>query len=172
MTPSTAAYDIIRQWESCRLRAYKPIPSEKNYTIGYGHCGQDVKRYQVITQQKAEQLLEEDIRRFSGKLSDYCPNIKQHQYDALCSLIYNIGWYAFRYSMTGNLASHCNISRAPEEVARRIILWVKSGDQILLGLQRRRVFEANYFLGYSRFYIDETTCTIQEHTHLDSTFEL
>lgn len=172
MTPSLNAINIIKQWESLRLRAYKPIPFEKFYSIGYGHCSSEVKRNQVITTQQAELLLQQDLSKFSEQLSDYCPKLKQYQYDALCSLIYNIGWYAFRYSQTGNLAHYCNITRAPEEVARRIVFWVKSKDQVLLGLQRRRVFEANYFLGYDRFFLDETTQTINEYNNQHSTFEL
>lgn len=155
MKPSAAAYDIIKQWESLRLRAYKPIPTEKHYTIGYGHCSPEIKRSQIISQAQAEQFLIDDVNKFSVQLSDYCPALHQHEYDALCSLIYNIGWYAFRYSMTGHIASYCHRSRTPEEVARRIILWVKSSDTVLLGLQRRRIFEANYFLGYSRYFMED-----------------
>lgn len=171
MKPSQAAYDMICQFESLRLRAYKALPTEKYYSIGYGHLSTEIRRGQIITKEVAEKLMLEDVEKFSGKLSDYCPKLKQHQYDALCSFIYNVGWYNFRYSMTGEIASHCNISRAPEEVARRIVQWVKAGGQELLGLKRRRVFEANYFLGYSRFFIDDETGIIKE-IKKDFTYEL
>ena len=154
LTPSPEAFRIIKMWESFRSCAYKPVPTEKYYTIGYGHCAPDVKKNAFITPQCAEELLEADVAQYSRKLSALVPNIEQHQYDALISLIYNIGWYNFRYSMTGQYVKDLYTRRNPIDIARRMVLWVKSGDKTLLGLQRRRCFEANYFLGYECFVLE------------------
>ncbi len=155
LTPSPDAYTIIKQWESLRCRAYKALPTEKYYTIGYGHCGADVKKYQYCTVAQADELLHKDVALYSHKLATLNPTLTQRQYDALISLIFNIGWYSFRHSMTGVLVKQLNISTIPEFVARRIILWDKSAGIVVLGLQRRRVFEANYFLGYEAFYLQD-----------------
>lgn len=29
--------DLIKSFEGCKLRTYKCVPTEKYYTIGYGH---------------------------------------------------------------------------------------------------------------------------------------
>lgn len=154
LTPSPEAFRIIKMFEGFRSKAYKPVPTEKYYTIGYGHCSQDVKKNQYITPQRADELLEQDVVQYSRKLAEFAPTIEQHQYDALVSLIYNIGWYNFYYSMTGQYVKDLYVKRSPIEVARRMILWVNSGEKTLLGLQRRRCFEANYFLGYECFVLE------------------
>ena len=163
LTPSQDAYNIIRQWETLRCRAYKALPTEKYYTIGYGHCAADVGKNQVITPATAEELLRADVEAYASLLAHVNPTLTQRQYDALISLIYNIGWYNFIHSMTGFLVAQLNTRNkvSPSTVARRIILWTRSGGKELLGLQRRRVFEANYFLGYEAFVIEDNH--IYEH---------
>lgn len=155
MEPSQHAFELIKKWEQLRCRAYKALPSEKYYTIGYGHFGADVKPNKVITVQQAEKLLEKDVEKYAILLSGFNDKLEQHQYDALVSLVFNIGWYNFKYSMTGNYAHKVNITKAPIDVARRIILWVRSGGKVIYGLQRRRVDEANYFMGYEAFYLQD-----------------
>ncbi|MMZ58639.1 hypothetical protein [Paenibacillus sp. FSL L8-0638] len=36
---SKAGIDLIKSFEGCRLYAYKPVPTEKWWTIGWGHYG-------------------------------------------------------------------------------------------------------------------------------------
>ena len=56
--------DLIKSFEGLRLEAYKALPTEKEYTIGYGHYGSDVKKGMVISQARAEELLKKDLERF------------------------------------------------------------------------------------------------------------
>lgn len=154
MKPSEQAYKMIRDWEKYQARAYKAVKTEKYYTIGYGHCGPDVQRYQFVTPERAEEILRQDVAAYSDKLSKQCPDLTQREYDALISLIYNIGWYRFSYSMTCKCMTGIRTKYSPEGCAARIVLWVRSADKILLGLQRRRVAEANYFLGYERYRLE------------------
>lgn len=155
LKPSQDAFDIIKQWESLRCRAYKALTSERYYTIGYGHCAADVKPNQVISPAKAESLLIEDVNVYAGWLACWNCTLTQRQYDALVSLIYNIGWYNFAHSMTGSTVAQLNTKTTPIAVARRMVLWVRAGGKVQLGLQRRRAFEANYFLGYEAFVIED-----------------
>ena len=37
-----AGLGLIKSFEGCRLTAYKAVPTEKYYTIGWGHNGPDV----------------------------------------------------------------------------------------------------------------------------------
>ena len=43
----------IKEFEGLSLKAYKPVKTERYYTIGYGHYGSDVKANQVITEKQA-----------------------------------------------------------------------------------------------------------------------
>lgn len=153
---------MIKIWEGLYCRAYKALPSERYYTIGYGHCSPEVTKNQCITVEQAEQLLKNDVAQYSQLLEKVNPTLLQHQYDALISLIYNIGWYNFITSMTGTVTASLNKKTTPIDVARRIILWVRSGGKVVLGLQRRRVMEANYFLGYKCFTLENGK--IYEHS--------
>ena len=66
MKISQEGIDLIKRFEGCRLKAYKALPTEKEFTIGYGHYGSDVKEGMVITQKQADDLLVKDLERFEG----------------------------------------------------------------------------------------------------------
>lgn len=151
LQPSSEAYRLIKSFEGFRSRAYKALKTEKYFTIGYGHCSQYVRARDIVTTEDAEILLDQDVALFSSQLATDCPNLNQRQYDALVSLIYNIGWCRFRYSMTYVTCRNIGITTTDLDAARRIVLWVKSADKVILGLQKRRVIEANHFLGRDHF---------------------
>ena len=52
----------LREKEGLSLEAYKPVPTEKYFTIGFGHYGPDVKEGQVIDEAQAEEYLDTDVR--------------------------------------------------------------------------------------------------------------
>lgn len=155
MKPSKQAYELIKSFEGLRCRAYKALAAEKYFTIGYGHCGPDVKQYQVISPQHAEELLERDVAQFADKLDKDTTGLTQNQFDALCSFIYNVGWYGYRYSMTREAIRQINQKTTPLQCARRITWWVRASGTVLLGLQARRVIEANHFLGHEYFKLQD-----------------
>ena len=64
MKTSTAGINLIKKFEGCRLNAYKPVPTEKHWTIGYGHYGPDVTPGMVITQAQAEIMLGIDLQKY------------------------------------------------------------------------------------------------------------
>ena len=55
MKPSINAINIIKEFERCSLRAYKCLPTEELYTIGWGHYG--VRKSLIITQEQADDLI-------------------------------------------------------------------------------------------------------------------
>ena len=63
-----AGLALIKQFEGCRLTAYKAVSTEKYWTIGWGHYGPDVEEDQTITQAEADRLLE-SLDQLSGLLS-------------------------------------------------------------------------------------------------------
>lgn len=152
MKPSENAFQLIKSFEGLRCRAYRAIISEKYYTIGYGHCGPDVKKNQYITIKEAERLLKEDVEKYANFLNEFKWMEQQH-FDAVVSLIYNIGWYSFRHNSIWWVFKNCYTETTLLDCARSMTRYVRSNGRILLGLQRRRCMEANYFIGYERFEV-------------------
>ena len=55
---------LIKNYEGCRLKAYKPVAKEKEYTIGWGHYG--VPAGTVWTQQQADEQFVKDLVRYEN----------------------------------------------------------------------------------------------------------
>lgn len=136
-----AGLALIKQFEGCRLRAYKPVSTELYWTIGWGHYGADVEEGQVITQAEADDLLAEDVQHCADAVDSrrYVPltaRLNDNQRDALISFAYNCG--------AGNLRTLCR-DRGLEEIRDAMGLYNKSGGAVLPGLARRRAAEQALF---------------------------
>ena len=136
-----AGLALIKRFEGCRLKAYKPVATETYWTIGWGHYGSDVKEGQVITQAEADDLLVEDCQRFANAVDNpgnvpLTAQLNANQRDALISFAYNCG--------AGNLRMLCK-GRTLPEIRDAMALYNKSGGKVLVGLQRRREAEQALF---------------------------
>lgn len=137
MKTSTAGINLIKQFEGCRLTAYKPVPTEKYWTIGYGHYGPDVAPGMVITQAQAEIMLGIDLVKYEQAVDHYAIfPLSQKQFDALVSFAYNCG--------VGNLQKLLKGRTAPQ-VAESMLKYNKAGGKVLAGLTRRRQAEHDLF---------------------------
>lgn len=133
MKTSQKGLDIIMLFEGLRLEAYKPVSTEKYYTIGYGHYGSDVVKGMKITAAQAESYLKKDVVTAEKAVDRYAPKgINQNQFDALVSFTYNCG--------AGNLRTLC-ANRNIEQVGQSIKKYNKAGGKVLKGLVRRREVE-------------------------------
>lgn len=160
LQPSQLCYDMIKRWESLRLRAYKAVPGEKFYTIGYGHYSPSIKRNQVITYVQADEYLKSDVAQIVPLLNDWCPNLKQIEFDSLLCFIFNVGWYSFRHNMVGLVARDYSLGKSSAvDVTNRMVQYVRAGGKVLLGLQRRRMYEANMFLEKAHYKIENGVIT-------------
>ena len=73
-----------------RLEAY--ICPAGVLSIGYGSTGPEVYRGLVITEEKAEQMLTQDLQRFEHAVRDMIGvPLTQHEFDAIVSFTYNVG---------------------------------------------------------------------------------
>lgn len=85
---------LIQNYEGLRTTAYKPLETEKGWTIGYGHHGPDVKPGSVCTEQWAYEQLLRDLRQVEHQLISALNadeiEVTQCQFDALCSLLFNL----------------------------------------------------------------------------------
>ena len=144
MKTSSKGIDLIKSFETLQTKAYKAVPTEKYYTIGYGHYGEDVSPDMEITEAEAERLLKEDLADTERSVSDSTAgwNLKQCQFDALVSLAFNVGVNAFQNSTLLKLVKR----GASEDVIRNEFgRWCHSGGRVLKGLQRRRQAEADMY---------------------------
>lgn len=138
MKTSEKGIQLIKDFEKCRLTAYKALPTERYYTIGYGHYGSDVKKGQTITRKKAEALLAKDLQKFEYRVNAYGKyNWTQNEFDAMVSFAYNIG------NIDG-LTKYGQ--RSKETIAEKMLLYVKSDGQTVRGLVKRRQAEKLLFL--------------------------
>ena len=134
----------IKEFEGLSLKAYKPVPTEKFYTIGYGHYGADVKANQVITEKEAENLLRKDLEKFEAYVNklDVCK--KQCCFDALVSFSFNLGTAALGRS---TLLKYIRANKAEQYIRGEFAKWVNSGGVPLRGLKIRRQWEADRYYG-------------------------
>lgn len=137
MKTSQNGIALIKQFEGCRLKAYKPVAAEEYWTIGYGHYGADVTPGQIITQAQAEAYLIYDLRRYEKAVNNSGRVLNQNQFDALVSFTYNCG--------EGNL--HKLIAgRTLPQIADALLAYNKGSGKVLAGLTRRREAERTLFL--------------------------
>ena len=147
MRISENGLNLIIAFEGFCPKATKAVKTEKYYTIGYGHYGKDVGEKQTITKEEALTLLKTDMKRFETKVMKYnnCYNFTQNEFDALVSFAYNVG------NIDQLMAKG---TRTKKEIADAMLLYIKSGGNVLDGLRKRRIRERELFLkcSTSNFY--------------------
>ncbi|YP_001294626.1 endolysin [Pseudomonas phage PA11] len=138
--------DAIKEHEGLRLVAY--LDSVGVWTIGYGDTGPDVVKGLTITKEEAEKRLRKRLVEFEGYVNTYVKvPLKQHQFDALVSLVYNIGPANFK---TSTLLKKLN---AGDYIgaADQFLVWNKGrvdGKLVVIkGLANRRAKERKQFIG-------------------------
>lgn len=143
LTVSKAGVDLIKEFEGCRLTAYKDavgIP-----TIGWGATrinGKPVTMGLRITQETADALLLEDIERHADPVRDMVSGYAtQGQFDALVSFAFNVGVNALKRSTLLRKHMEGDHEGAANEFAR----WNRAGGRVLAGLTRRRAAEAKLY---------------------------
>ena len=137
MKTSDVGIQLIKRFEGLRLTAYKPVSTEKFYTIGYGHYGMDVSRETIITKAEADALLQKDLKKFENAVTALNRTWTQNQFDALVSFAFNCG--------TANL-KRLVADRDTLQIADAFLLYNKAGGKVLTGLVRRRKAERALFI--------------------------
>jgi GH24 family phage-related lysozyme (muramidase) len=69
----------IRDAEGLELEAYKPDEDEEKFTIGYGRYG--VEEGMTITEEEAEEFLDEDVRERLDSIVDLLPQFNSYPND-------------------------------------------------------------------------------------------
>ena len=137
---SERGIDLIKRFEGLRLKAYRcpaGIP-----TIGYGHTGPEVKADLAITCAEADALLRADLQRFETQVRRHAGVCGQHQFDALVSFAFNVGFEAMARSTLLRKHRAGDHTGAADEFLR----WNRAGGRVLAGLARRREAERKLYL--------------------------
>jgi GH24 family phage-related lysozyme (muramidase) len=142
MIPSEKAINLIKKFESCRLKAYQD--SAGVWTIGWGTTGDGIQFGLTITQKTADYMLLAHVLEVGLDLTDLFGNkLKQDEFDALTCFVYNIGIGAFKKSTMYKLLKEGKKFQASHEFSK----WVYAGGEKLNGLVKRREAERKLFLG-------------------------
>lgn len=166
MITSNNGLALIKACESCSLSAYPDPMSElgkacthlglpateytkvprwqlldpKPVTIGFGHTGLGCRLGDRIPQETANSLLRMDVHFAEYAL--FGLELNQNQFDALVSLIFNIGAPAFRNSTMHKLLLAKDYAGAADEFLK----WDHAGGKVVQGLLNRRKSERALFL--------------------------
>jgi lysozyme len=131
---------LIRQ-EGKRLAPYKD--SAGKLTIGVGHLIKQGEHFDFITDAQCEELLKNDLATTENAINRYVKvKINQNQFDALCSLVFNIGTGAF---YTSSVLRFLNKNWI-EDAADAFLLYKNAGGAFSKGLYARRQRERELFL--------------------------
>ena len=136
---SNKGLNLIKHFESLQLKAYKC--SANVWTIGYGHT-KNVKEGDRISEDQANYFLMQDLYSVERAIIRHVKTeINQNQFDALCSLIFNIGITAFKDSTLLNKLNNNDFNGASNEFKR----WNRVNGIVMRGLIRRRQAEEDLF---------------------------
>ena len=152
MKTSQKGIDLIKRHEGLITHAYL-CPAGK-LTIGVGHTGSDVTKDMVITEKEAEQLLNQDLKKFESKLNYSIEHdhvtLNQNQFDACISFIFNLGFSAFIFSTLYKKLKAGDYTGAADEFPRWVyITKTVDGEKVKIrqkGLETRRKAERELFL--------------------------
>jgi lysozyme len=143
---SERGLELIQSFEGLRLEAYDDGGGV--WTIGYGttrypDSGKTVMEGETISQAQAEEYFAADVDDFAADVGRlvHVP-LSQQQFDACCSLAYNIGSGAFEKSTLLQKLNAGDYYGAADEFLR----WNKDGGVVIPGLVNRRKFERALFL--------------------------
>ena len=130
---------LIKAFEGCKLNAYTDQVGV--ITIGYGHT-YNVQHDETCSQDQADLWLKSDLENVEKIIEKLVvPLLKQTQFDALCSFVFNLGANAFRNSTLLLKINRRDFAGAALEFPK----WCHAGGKVDAGLVRRRAAEAVMF---------------------------
>jgi GH24 family phage-related lysozyme (muramidase) len=133
---------LLEEFEGFRSRPYRDAVGV--WTIGYGSTKGVGPNTPHMTPGQARARLKREVDQVYGAaVNRLGVPLNQHQFDALCSFVYNLG--------PGAIGPTTGIGRALRardyrRAADELLKWDKAGGRTLLGLTRRRRAERALFL--------------------------
>ena len=141
MQPSQQLYDTLNRLEGNKLTAYKDAGG---WAIGRGHNGPDIQPGMTISQEKSDELFQQDIASAAAAVSSTIKvPLSQNQFDSLVSFAYNVGNGAFAKSTLAARLNRGDFGAVAGEMGR----WINSEGKPNDVLVARRGEEAAMFTG-------------------------
>lgn len=153
---------LMHSFEDCRLRAYPdPKTGGKPYTIGWGNTqyadGRPVGPNDVISQARADEEFAFDLITFETMIDQAVKvPLTQNQFDALVSIVYNVGpgnkvKSGILRLKSGQPSTLLRLLNAGDYkgAADQFDVWISKGSAVEKGLRRRRAAEKALFLDKS-----------------------
>jgi lysozyme len=145
MEVNKAGRDLIKQFEGCKLKAYK-CPAGL-WTISWGLTfypdGTKVKEGDVITQQQAEDYFNAIVDDFAKGVDVLVKsNVTANNFSAIVSFTYNVGIGNLKNS---TLLKKVNANPKDATIPAEFRKWVRANGEVLKGLVRRREAEAKLY---------------------------
>ena len=142
MQASLKIITFIASQEGYRPVAYRPLPTDR-WTVGFGSTyidGVPVKEGDTLDTTKAYNILAKGVQIIADQLNKIAPkNIDQYEFDAVVSLVYNIGINQFIQNDIGKKF------RNGENISDKFLLYNRSGGKVVLGLVKRRQREKEIY---------------------------
>ncbi|MEF2578182.1 MAG: lysozyme [Bacteroidales bacterium] len=139
MKASIDAYELIKQFEGLRLEAY--LCPAGIWTIGYGHTS-GVSPNSFITIQEADEYLHRDVATIEMQLNKLNLSLRQCQWDAIVSFVFNVGIGNFKAS---TLLAKIRINPDDNSIIDEFLRWVYANGKVMRGLQKRRLTEMKLY---------------------------
>lgn len=140
MKTSPRGIEMIKRAEGVRLKRYKDAAGL--WTIGIGHLIKPGENLTSITEAQAEDLLRRDLADAEKAVAALGVKLRQPEYDALVSFVFNLGGGALAKSTLARKVKARDMLGAAQEFVK----WINAGGKPLKGLLRRRLAEATLFL--------------------------
>jgi lysozyme len=151
MNLSPLGIALIQFFEDYAPTAYRRFPKEP-WTCGYGHTGVDVTESTTCTPAEAlDWLIADTSIAVAAVIHDVKPPLTQHQFDALVSLVYNIGQVVLQHRsgevwVESTLLKSLNDDYKPQRAAQEFLEWSHVNGVPDKGVLRRRQLEKALFL--------------------------
>lgn len=143
MKTSDKGIELIKRHEGFRAKAYKCAAGV--WTIGYGHTG-GVVSGATITERQGEAFLRADLATAERVVNANLPRLRQNQFDALVSLVFNVGSGNFERS---TLLRKAKVNANDPSIAAEFRKWNKARVNgvltVLPGFTRRREDELKLY---------------------------
>lgn len=141
MKTSQEGLELLQDLEGTRYIGY--LDSGGVPTNGVGHTGDDVYVGQKVDQSQVLKWLAEDVQEAEDAVNTLVKvPLTQNQFDALVSLVFNIGAEAFSDSTLLRKLNAGDYAGA----AKQFIRWNKDNGKTISGLTKRRILEQSVFL--------------------------
>lgn len=150
MDLSSLGVAVIQLFEEYADKAYRRFPNEP-WTCGWGHTGEDVTATTTCDPQKAFAWLVSDTSiAVNAVIHDVKTTLPQHAFDALVSLVYNVGQVSLQHR-NGEVWVESTLLKLLNEgqliqASHEFLQWDHVNGKPDKGLLRRRQFEKALFL--------------------------